>query len=372
MADPGYPAGAEKASRSWLFGDGVDRQRMLDMESRVRPVRQRAAAIMVLAILAAAPWLGWWPLVFVVSIMTCFAVADLLMPRLARPEFLMFGAWVASVVTIALAVALSGGPGVAALSWLAIPVMTLSSRFSIRGVLAGVIITIVLGLVVAFAVDAHTVLGNPVLVIVPMALIVCVAVLSTPLMQSDIQHRTDAVMDPLTGMLNRNALGVRVRELTQQAKLTGEPVGVIVGDLDRFKGINDTHGHAVGDVVLKEAASLVRKQLRAFDLAYRLGGEEFLILLPGGDLDAAAELAERLRDTVAANPVAGGVSVTMSLGVGASLAGEPFDYESVFAKADAALYQAKRSGRDQVHLAEQDRVPTLVRARSLSAARAST
>jgi diguanylate cyclase (GGDEF)-like protein len=355
MADNVHPSGAEKDSRSWLCRDGRDRQRMIDMEERLRPVRQRAAAIMTLAILAAGPWLGWWPLAFVVCIMAVFAAADRLMPKLARPEYVMFGAWVGSVVTIAGAVALSGGPGVAALSWLVIPVMTLSTRFSGRGVVAGVIITIILALAVAYGVDGHAVLANPVLAIVPVTLIVCIAALSTPLMQSDIQHRNDAVMDQLTGMLNRNALGVRINELTQQASMTGEPVGLIIADLDRFKSINDTMGHAVGDVVLREVAYLLRKQLRAFDLAYRLGGEEFLVLLPGAELDAAAELAERLHDTVAENEVAGGVSTTISLGVAASLRGEEFDYEAVFAKADAALYEAKRNGRDQVCLARQDR-----------------
>jgi diguanylate cyclase (GGDEF)-like protein len=330
---------------------------MFDMEARVRPVRQRAAVIMSLAILAAGPWLGWWPLVFVVCILSCFAFAHRLMDRLARPEFLMFAAWVCSSLTIAGAVALSGRLGVSALSWMAIPVMTLSTRFSLRGVLVGVALSIAMILTVEFAIDAHVVLANPVLAIVPVALVLCIAVLSTPLMQSDIQHRSDAVLDQLTGMLNRTALEARVQELTQQANLTGEPVGVIVGDLDRFKSINDTHGHAVGDAVLRDVAYELRKQLRAFDLAYRLGGEEFLVLLPGGDLDAAAELAERLRAAVADSRPGGGLLVTMSLGASASARGERFDYESVFAAADAALYDAKHAGSNCVRVPEHERVP---------------
>jgi diguanylate cyclase (GGDEF)-like protein len=188
----------------------------------------------------------------------------------------------------------------------------------------------------------------------PLVLIVCVAVLSTPLMRSDIQHRSDAVIDQLTGMLNRNALKVRIQELTQQSSVTGEPIGLIIGDLDHFKRINDTHGHSVGDAVLKEVAYLMRKQLRAFDLAYRLGGEEFLVLLPGSDLEHAEDLAERLRARVGVDSVAGGISVTMSFGVGASRQNEAFDYSSVFAKADAALYRAKREGRDRVRLADRE------------------
>ena len=243
---------------------------------------------------------------------------------------------------------------------MAIPAITLSSRFPMRGVVAGVAINIAILLVVAFRVDAHAVIHDPVLVIVPVALLLCVAVLSTPLMRSDIQHRNDAVIDQLTGMLNRKALSTRVVELAQQSEMTGESVGIIVGDLDHFKTVNDTRGHSVGDAVLKEVAYLLRKQLRAFDLAYRIGGEEFLILIPGSDLRQSAELAEKLRQGVASEGVAGGVAITMSFGVGASFQGEPFNYEKVFATADAALYRAKHNGRDQVCLSTRE--PVLVAA----------
>lgn len=116
--------------------------------------------------------------------------------------------------------------------------------------------------------------------------------------------------------------------------------------------------------MLKEVAYLPRKQLRAFDLAYRLGGEEFLILMPGSNGERSAELAERLREGVSAEPVAAGVRITMSFGVGASQRGEAFDYAKVFATADEALYRAKDSGRDQVCIsgplaAREHRVPTL-------------
>jgi len=344
---------------SWLCRDELDRQRMLEMEEHMRPVRRRAAAIMALAICAAGPWLGWWPLAFVISIMGGFAAADHLMPRLRRPELLMFGAWVASALTIAVAVALSGARGAPALGLAVIPVLTLGSRFSARGVIVGLSVSLVLTFAVAFGVDRTAVLANPVLIIIPVALIFCVTVLSAPLMQSDIKHRSDAVIDQLTGMLNRNALSVRVSELTEQARVTGEPIGLIVVDIDHFKTVNDTYGHAAGDAVLTDVAYLLRKQLRAFDLAYRLGGEEFLVLLPGAELENAAELAERLRDGVGAVPLGPDVSVTISLGVCVSSPGEPFDYRSVFARADAALYEAKRGGRNRVCVAGEPRVPAL-------------
>jgi diguanylate cyclase (GGDEF)-like protein len=341
---------------SWLCRGDFDRERMLDMEERVRPVRRRSFAILLLALIATGPSLGWWPVLFVVPGLAVFALADTLMPRMARPEYLMFASWVGSGLVIAVAVALDGGPRVPTLSWLALPIITLGSRFSMRGVVVGVIINLVLVLAVAFGVDTHAVMSDPSLVIAPLALVLCAAVLSIPLMSSDIQHRSDAVIDPLTGMLNRKALDTRVAELTQQSEVTGESIGVIVGDLDHFKEVNDVHGHATGDAVLKEVAYLLRKQLRAFDLAYRLGGEEFLILMPGSSLERSAELAEQLRDAVADNPMAGDVSITMSFGVSASKRGDRFDYTAVFAEADAALYEAKHNGRDQVCLSGREQV----------------
>jgi diguanylate cyclase (GGDEF)-like protein len=122
---------------------------------------------------------------------------------------------------------------------------------------------------------------------------------------------------------------------------------VIVGDIDHFKRINDSHGHAVGDAVLTDVAYNLRKTLRAFDLFYRTGGEEFLVLLPGADLTSATELAEALRHAVATAPQ-GGLRVTMSFGAAASQPEEAFEYAAVFAAADAALYEAKHSGRNRV------------------------
>ena len=260
-------------------------------------------------------------------------------------------------MTIAAAVALSGGPSVAALSWIAIPIVTLSARFSMRGVLVGVAIAIGLLLAVAFGTDASAVIDDPPLVVAPLALILATAVLSTALMRSDVEHRSEAVIDQLTGMLNRKALANRVAELAQQAEVSGQPVGLILGDVDHFKEINDSHGHAAGDAVLTDLAYTLRKQLRAFDLAYRIGGEEFLVLVPGADSRECAQLADLLRRTVAACNFGDGARLTMSFGVSASMPGEGFLYDSAFAAADEALYEAKSLGRDRVRTAERDGRP---------------
>ena len=339
---------------SWLCRDDRDRERMLDMEERVRPVRRRALVIVALALAASGPWTGWLPLAVMVPSAAIFIAADRLTPRVSRPENVMFATWVVAEVVLALAVVLAGAAGAAALSLLAVPIITLTSRFSVRGVLAGVAVVLALTLAAALGFDGSAVSAAPMLLIAPVAVILSVAVLSMPLMRSDIEHRTDAVVDRLTGMLNRKALDARVHELRLQSELTGEPVGVIIADLDHFKSINDSGGHNAGDRALQDVSTVIRKQLRAFDLAYRLGGEEFLILVPGSDLQQAAALAERVRAGVFASELAGGLHVTMSLGVSASGLGRTFDYDSLFDEADAALYRAKRSGRNRVCVAEQD------------------
>jgi diguanylate cyclase (GGDEF)-like protein len=194
---------------------------------------------------------------------------------------------------------------------------------------------------------------NPPLLFGPLALMVCVAIFQSVLMRSDIKHRAAAVIDPLTGMLNRQALTRRVSEFEQQARVTGQSVGLIVADIDHFKRVNDSHGHAVGDAVLKDVASRLRNELRTFDLCYRIGGEEFVVLLPGARLGDVVGVAEGLRAAIASEPL-GGLEVTMSFGVSASDVG--WIYETAFAAADAALYAAKRTGRDRV-CAEPSAVP---------------
>jgi diguanylate cyclase (GGDEF)-like protein len=124
-------------------------------------------------------------------------------------------------------------------------------------------------------------------------------------------------------------------------------------DLDRFKRVNDEHGHERGDAVLRDAAYEIRKALRSFELVYRIGGEEFLLLLPGADLESGVEIAERVRVAMAlAYP--GEVAMTVSAGV-ATAAGAEVSYDDLFRAADLALLSAKRAGRDRVVAASAPR-----------------
>jgi diguanylate cyclase (GGDEF)-like protein len=157
-----------------------------------------------------------------------------------------------------------------------------------------------------------------------------------------------AVTDPLTGLRNRRGFMAEAATALARCERAGQEAAVIMIDLDRFKSINDVHGHAAGDAVLRAAAAAVRAELRAGDLPGRLGGEEFALLLPDADLDAARATAERLRAALtAAVPHPGGARVTASFGVAPVRHG----LEVALGVADSALYQAKLGGRDRVEVA---------------------
>jgi diguanylate cyclase (GGDEF)-like protein len=153
--------------------------------------------------------------------------------------------------------------------------------------------------------------------------------------------------DPLTGLSNRRSTFDWLDRLLAGCGEAGEPLSVLMFDIDRFKRINDTFGHQVGDAVLCKVAELARGELRAEDLLGRIGGEEFICLLPGMTAPVAAILAERLRRAVANGTGTGGFpQVTISIGVAAYRAGDTA--HDMIARADLALYGAKEAGRNQV------------------------
>ncbi|MGZ8649346.1 MAG: GGDEF domain-containing protein, partial [Solirubrobacteraceae bacterium] len=265
----------------------------------------------------------------------------------ARPELWVFGALLGAEGLIALAIAAQGGGTTPAMALLCWPVAGVAGRFPNRASRIGTAYALALVSAVVLIGDRDFVASDPFALSLLLVAIVSVHTVSTVLRDSDVEHRGAAILDPLTGMLNRAALVNRTAEIEHQSRLTGEPVAVILLDLDRFKLVNDTRGHATGDIVLREVAYRLRKELRAYDLLYRLGGEEFIVLLLGGTPATTHTTAERLRTAVAAGPIAG-LEVTVSIGIAASARGTAFVWDDVFNRADAALYRAKADGRDRV------------------------
>jgi diguanylate cyclase (GGDEF)-like protein len=324
------------------------RERLVDIEQRLARYRRAAFAVLAVGLLASGPWLGWLWLIPLGLAGAAFAVTDRLIRTSTRPERWAAASWAMAPLMIAVSVALTGGPESPALAWFALPAITLAARFETGGVLAGIGWT--LGLVAAstLGVGPGATIDDPSALIFPVAACLAAVILAAALAQSERQYRHDAVIDSLTGLLNRAALADRFAEIELQSQrdCDPKPIGFVLGDLDHFKSINDRHGHDRGDAVLRDVAYALRGSLRAYDLVYRVGGEEFVVLLPGADIHAAADVSERLRQSVqrCSQP---DLPVSMSFGV-ASAKGSDVNFTRLYKQADVALYGAKRAGRNRV------------------------
>lgn len=254
-----------------------------------------------------------------------------------------------SMTLIAAAATTAARPALYMLPLLVLPVFPIAAGYP-RQVASGLAAFGALLVIAACAIAApHATLANPVIVAMPVGMLATVAMVGTTIGRSAVDHRAEAIIDPLTGVLNRAALDMRLPDVTGRAAERLTPVAVIVGDLDRFKAVNDLHGHGTGDRVLAAVAERIREDVRVADALYRIGGEEFMILLEATQTGAAAQIAERIRARIAAEPI-DGIAVTISLGVAGS-PGQMFRYSEAFARADGALLVAKRTGRNRVSVA---------------------
>ena len=160
-----------------------------------------------------------------------------------------------------------------------------------------------------------------------------------------------AITDGLTGLHNRRYMETHLNTLVAQAHQTGRPLSILIADIDHFKRVNDTYGHDAGDAVLRDFANRFRRNTRGIDLACRMGGEEFVIVMPDTELLRAFQIGERLRACIAAEPFrinsATELRTTTSVGV-ATLESNADTPALLFKRADNALYAAKREGRNRV------------------------
>jgi len=334
------------ATGTWLCPTEHDRARMLESSRRLRRTRLLVAIGIGVASLASAPWMGWWPLFFSAVAVAQLATLHWRTQKTAKPEYYVAFSFLFTAACIAAAAALTGGPESPVLPLLGLPVMLVASRFRLRVVLVGLALSLVLLLACTLGTAPAETLENPDHVIVTAVLLIGLVVFTLSLSKAELELRVQSRFDHLTGLLNRAALRPRFDELRDQAHATGASVALVIYDLDHFKAINDKHGHDVGDVVLRDSAAQLRRHLRPFDLAYRLGGEEFAVVLPGVTAQEARLIAERQRRAVElARP--GGLHVTISGGVAAA-SGTEVEWDALYRRADSALLRAKREGRNRV------------------------
>ncbi|MDH5830195.1 diguanylate cyclase [Luteimonas sp. M1R5S18] len=158
-------------------------------------------------------------------------------------------------------------------------------------------------------------------------------------------------VDPLTDLANRRQFDERLSLACKRLQRHGTPIGLLAMDIDRFKSINDGHGHATGDAVLQAFARRLCESVRETDLVARVGGDEFVILLEDGSADGAEAVARKVVAAMTAPVEAGGKPLEVSTSIGVAHAREPVDPATLMARADAALYVAKQAGRNRYHVA---------------------
>ena len=162
------------------------------------------------------------------------------------------------------------------------------------------------------------------------------------------QLRLQAITDPLTGLLNRMLLNETLDWAIEQSKRLELPMTLVTLDIDHFKGVNNTFGHDVGDEVLRQVSGLLMSRMRRVDKVFRLGGEEFLVLLHGTNGEDARQVAEELRSRIAGLELLPERAVTVSVGVATLETGE--DWTAWMKRSDQNLYRAKMGGRNRVEV----------------------
>jgi diguanylate cyclase (GGDEF)-like protein len=167
------------------------------------------------------------------------------------------------------------------------------------------------------------------------------------LQQANAELECQASTDPLTGLLNRRGFETQAQVALALAFRSGRPLSVLTLDIDFFKHINDQFGHDAGDLVLTSLAHLLRKRLRQADIVARFGGEEFVVLLPDTDGEDALRTGHSLLQTIEETPIPQVGHITASAGVSSLQAGDADGLTDMLRRADDALYQAKRTGRNR-------------------------
>ncbi|MGD8784909.1 MAG: GGDEF domain-containing protein [Thioalkalispiraceae bacterium] len=159
-----------------------------------------------------------------------------------------------------------------------------------------------------------------------------------------------AQMDSLTGIHNRAAMDNSLNREVELSHRHDTPLSLLIIDIDHFKRVNDSLGHTAGDTVLKSMAKCIQETMRTSDMLFRYGGEEFALLLSGTDIEGARQVGERIRNAVQTYPfVFDGKDLDLSVSIGVASLGRSESAHRLFDRADAALYQAKKAGRNQVH-----------------------
>ncbi len=335
-------------------GRRAERDRVVEMSLRLFPRLGPAYALIGALLLASVPTFGWW-MISLVIIDGAKAVANQAVAlRSKEPEWFFAFDQYTSMALIAYGIYHSGGaasPFFPLLGLYAALMPAIFGRFLFKTSMTILSLCIVLAGLGDPAIAAGTGwlrIGG--LLALALSAVICVSAL----FDSDTQHRRASRIDGLTGLPNRRSFNEKMRRLSEQNDVVPSATSLVVVDIDFFKRVNDEFGHDRGDEVLVAVARELDAAFRATDLAYRVGGEEFAVILPAVDSSRAAAMAQSLCERIrTARP--GDIDLTASFGI-ASTDGSvtPSD---LYRQADQALFEAKRAGRDCVMVAHPTHVP---------------
>ena len=331
----------------FLFHDAAERQRLIDLSMRLRPTYLVAVALLLVPVLLGIPVFGVAFAAPILAAGALYVALDRRLPTARRPELLLLANCAAGILGTLLAAWFADGPKEYLFALPVFPMLAMATMFTRRVSMTAAVLTSFGIVTVGVSTYGEQVAAMPPMLILPVLLVLVSTLGAMASRNAEHVNRSTAVVDPLTGLLNRVALQTRATELEMHAAATSGRIGLIVADVDHFKRVNDDHGHATGDAVLVAVAERMRQELGTAGALFRFGGEEFVVLLQGATDEAATRWAERLRDAVGFMPV-DGIAITASFGVAVSSAEQGFAYHDLFAEADRALLLAKRTGRDRV------------------------
>jgi diguanylate cyclase (GGDEF)-like protein len=341
---------ATAGAMSRLCPDDWDLERFVAAHAGINRSRRQVC----LVLLPPGVLIAWWwssPAVWIaVGLCLLLAVANDLIARYR--SVVIAGILIAGSFELALAavVTATGGIHSPLLAWLILPVTMLAARYRRVVLLFAMASGAVVGTVaclLAGSLGTAKPYPGAILGLTTVALGVASGLIAMNLQSANIASRQDATTDELTGALNRKALTPLFERMAKEVNAQESHLSMLLCDLDHFKNINDRYGHAVGDDVLCHAATVIRQAIRAEDRMFRIGGEEFLILLPHADAALAAGIGERIRTTLAGSP-ANGIPVTVSIGAVTSPAHRHVEERELQEIADQALYEAKSTGRNRL------------------------
>jgi diguanylate cyclase (GGDEF)-like protein len=355
----GRPAHAESRDRYGLAASDVYRRRLVERAGALDLVTRVTGAMVGGVLLATAIFRDAWALLPLAALLAALAIGPLAIRRVGHPEYAELATSLPLTIAMAVAAGLTGGTSSPLVFLLPIGVVMNALRAGPTSIGLCSAVTAVVFLGVSLLEEGGAIVAEPLPMLAILVMQTGVTIASICLARAEIGHRRASIVDPLTGLLNRRGLPERFEELRHQAAVAEAPITLIVFDLDYFKRVNDEHGHDVGDRILREVADQVRTSLRRFELVYRIGGEEFLILLPGMAEWEGESIAEQLRLGIEAMGIRTGIGVTASFGV--SGGGPEIEFTELFHRADQALYQAKRAGRDRVSTSGSSAVGAVTR-----------